>query len=68
MRGVLYLISKYELVKLFAPEHGIRGELQANVKVESYVDERFDPVGYVKEQKPLLEEFRARSEKYYIYH
>ena len=34
------LRSKYELVKLFAPEHGIRGELQANAKVSSYIDDR----------------------------
>lgn len=34
------LRSKYELVKLFAPEHGIRGDLQANAKVESYIDDR----------------------------
>ncbi len=34
------LISKYDLVKLFAPEHGLRGELQANERVSSYVDEK----------------------------
>lgn len=32
--------EKYNLVKLFAPEHGIRGELQANVKVSTYIDEK----------------------------
>lgn len=34
------LRSEYELVKLFAPEHGIRGELQANARVQTYVDEK----------------------------
>jgi len=32
------LKSKFNLTKLFAPEHGIRGELQANARVSSYVD------------------------------
>ena len=34
------LKSRFNLVKLFAPEHGVRGSLQAGVAVESYTDER----------------------------
>lgn len=34
------LNEKYTLVKLFAPEHGIRGEIQAGVHVPSYTDEQ----------------------------
>lgn len=34
------LNSRYDLVRLFAPEHGLRGELQAGEKVSSYVDEK----------------------------
>lgn len=34
------LNSRYDLVRLFAPEHGLRGELQAGEKVSSYIDEK----------------------------
>ena len=34
------LNSKYELVRLFAPEHGLRGDIQAGERVSSYVDEK----------------------------
>ncbi|MCL2421577.1 MAG: DUF1343 domain-containing protein, partial [Defluviitaleaceae bacterium] len=34
------LKSRFNLIKLFAPEHGVRGSLQAGVAVDSYVDER----------------------------
>lgn len=33
------LRSQYNVVKLFAPEHGIRAERQAGEKVDSYIDE-----------------------------
>ena len=34
------LLNKhFNLVKLFAPEHGVRGNLQAGVELEGYVDE-----------------------------
>lgn len=33
------LNEKYNLVALFSPEHGVRGDIQAGVKVEDYVDE-----------------------------
>ena len=33
------LHNKFNLVKLFAPEHGVRGNLQAGVYFESYTDE-----------------------------
>ena len=32
------LNSKYQLKALFSPEHGIRGDVQAGAKVESYTD------------------------------
>ena len=32
--------KEYKLAKLFAPEHGIRGDIQAGIKVPSYVDDR----------------------------
>jgi uncharacterized protein YbbC (DUF1343 family) len=34
------LHKHFNLVKLFAPEHGVRGNLQAGVTLESYLDER----------------------------
>ena len=34
------LNSRYDLIRLFAPEHGLRGELQAGEKVSSYIDEK----------------------------
>jgi len=34
------LHKHYNLVKLFAPEHGVRGNLQAGVKLDGYADER----------------------------
>ncbi|MFV0519275.1 MAG: exo-beta-N-acetylmuramidase NamZ domain-containing protein [Lachnospirales bacterium] len=33
------LKEKYNLVALFAPEHGIKGEQEAGVKIEAYIDE-----------------------------
>jgi uncharacterized protein YbbC (DUF1343 family) len=33
------LRSNYHLVSLFSPEHGIRGDLQAGVKLDTYTDE-----------------------------
>ena len=33
------LKARYNLVKLFAPEHGVRGDLQAGVHLDGYVDE-----------------------------
>ena len=32
--------KRFDLVKLFAPEHGVRGNLQAGVTLEGYKDER----------------------------
>jgi len=34
------LHRQFDLVKLFAPEHGVRGNLQAGVTLEGYKDER----------------------------
>jgi len=34
------LNSRYNLVKLFGAEHGVRGHLQAGVHVEDYIDEK----------------------------
>jgi len=34
------LNSRFNLVKLFSPEHGVRGNLQAGIHVDDYVDER----------------------------
>ncbi|MCL2287557.1 MAG: DUF1343 domain-containing protein [Firmicutes bacterium] len=34
------LHKEFNLVKLFAPEHGVRGNLQAGVTLEGYTDER----------------------------
>ncbi|MCL2572151.1 MAG: DUF1343 domain-containing protein [Defluviitaleaceae bacterium] len=34
------LHKNFNLVKLFAPEHGVRGNLQAGVTLEGYLDER----------------------------
>ena len=33
------LYKNFNLVKLFAPEHGVRGDLQAGVTLQSYTDE-----------------------------
>ena len=32
------LHEKYNLVALFSPEHGVRGDIQAGVKVDDYID------------------------------
>ena len=32
------LHEKYNLVALFSPEHGVRGDIQAGVKVDDYLD------------------------------
>lgn len=32
------LHGKYNLVALFSPEHGVRGDIQAGVKVDDYID------------------------------
>lgn len=37
---VLHESPKVELVALFGPEHGIRGDVQDGLAIESYVDER----------------------------
>lgn len=34
------LNSRFNLVKLFGPEHGVRGNAQAGIRVDSYTDER----------------------------
>ena len=34
------LHKNFNLVKLFAPEHGVRGDLQAGVKLDSYTDSK----------------------------
>jgi uncharacterized protein YbbC (DUF1343 family) len=49
------LRKEVELVKLFSPEHGVRGDIQAGDKVESYIDEKSQlPVYslYGKSKKP----------------
>ena len=40
------LKEKVDLVALFAPEHGIRGDLQAGVHLESHIDERSQIIVY----------------------
>jgi len=50
--------KQFGLVKLFAPEHGVRGDLQAGVTLEGYKDERTQlPVVslYGANQKPTVE-------------
>lgn len=52
------LKEKVNLVALFAPEHGIRGDLQAGVHLESHVDERSQIIVYslyTQEKKPTKE-------------
>lgn len=52
------LAKKTNLVALFAPEHGVRGEIQAGVKVDDYVDEEtniFVYSLYGKNKKPSVE-------------
>jgi uncharacterized protein YbbC (DUF1343 family) len=49
------LMKEVKLVKLFSPEHGVRGDIQAGDKVESYIDEKSQlPVYslYGKSKKP----------------
>jgi len=52
------LHKNFNLVKLFAPEHGVRGNLQAGVTLEGYVDEKTNiPVVslYGKNRRPTPE-------------
>ncbi|MCK9537128.1 MAG: DUF1343 domain-containing protein [Bacilli bacterium] len=52
------LKEKLNLVALFAPEHGIRGDLQAGIHLESHVDEKSQITVfslYTKEKKPTKE-------------
>ncbi len=52
------LKEKVNLVRLFSPEHGVRGDIQAGVTVDNYVDEKSRlPVYslYGKNKKPSLE-------------
>lgn len=52
------LKEKVNLVCLFSPEHGVRGNLQAGVRFESYVDEESGIVVhslYTKEKRPTKE-------------
>lgn len=52
------LKEKVDLVALFAPEHGIRGDLQAGVHLESHIDERSQIIVYslyTQEKKPTPE-------------
>src|SRR5690554_5849095 len=49
------LKEKTELVSLYAPEHGVRGDLQAGVRLENYVDEETGCMVYSlygKDKKP----------------
>ncbi len=49
------LKEKIDLVRLYAPEHGVRGDIQAGLAVENYTDERSQlPVCslYGKNKKP----------------
>lgn len=34
------LNERFDLVALFAPEHGVRGDIQAGIHVETYIDEK----------------------------
>ncbi len=55
---ILYSIPDVQLVALFGPEHGVRGDIPAGEKIESYIDERTGlPVFslYGKTQKPTQE-------------
>lgn len=52
------LKEKVNLVCLFSPEHGVRGDLQAGVKLETYIDERTGITVYslyTKDKKPSKE-------------
>lgn len=52
------LKEKVNLVRLYSPEHGVRGDIQAGEKVETYIDERTSlPVItlYGKNKKPTKE-------------
>jgi len=52
------LHSNFNLVKLFAPEHGVRGNLQAGVTLDGYTDDRTGlPVAslYGKTRRPTQE-------------
>lgn len=52
------LKEKVNLVCLFAPEHGVRGNFQAGVRFESYIDEQTGVIVhslYTKEKKPTPE-------------
>jgi len=52
------LMEKTNLVSLFSPEHGIRGNLQAGVHLETYVDEKTNATVfslYGKTRKPTQE-------------
>lgn len=52
------LANKTNLVALFAPEHGVRGEIQAGVKVDDYLDEETNIMVYSlygKNKKPSQE-------------
>jgi uncharacterized protein YbbC (DUF1343 family) len=52
------LATKTNLVALFAPEHGVRGEIQAGVKVDDYIDEETNIMVYSlygKNKKPSKE-------------
>lgn len=52
------LRGKVNLVRLFSPEHGVRGDIQAGVKVGNYIDEKTGiPVTtlYGKSKKPSKE-------------
>ncbi len=52
------LKEKVNLVCLFSPEHGVRGNLQAGVRFESYIDEDSGKVVhslYTKDKKPTKE-------------
>lgn len=40
VRTVDVLNSRYNLVKLFAPEHGLHGVLQAGVEIDNIIDEK----------------------------
>lgn len=40
------LSERYDLVALFSPEHGVRGDLQAGVRLDDYVDEATGCVVY----------------------
>ncbi len=49
------LVKEVQLVKLFSPEHGVRGDIQAGDKVDNYIDEKSQlPVVslYGKNKKP----------------